>query len=86
MKTSTRIVKYESQVAKLNPENLKQNDQLFISMFHTISITNRSGALIFYMHHNDGECAGACTCDRMHQMEKTVYYAISKNSTKIHTF
>ena len=86
MKTSARIVKCISQVAKLNPEKLKQNDQLFISMFHTISVTNRSGALIFYMHHKDGECAGTCTCDRMHQMEKTVCYAIRKNSTKFHTF
>ena len=26
---------------------------------------------IFYTHQTSGECAGACVCDRTHQMEKT---------------
>ena len=32
--------------------------------------TNRN---IFYMHQISGTCAGVCTCDCTHQMEKTVF-------------
>ena len=28
---------------------------------------------IFYMHQKSGACAGLCTCNRMHQMDKTAY-------------
>ena len=26
---------------------------------------------IFYMHQTSGACAGVCTCDHTHQMDKT---------------
>ena len=33
---------------------------------------------IFYMHQTSGACAGMCTCDHMHQMEKTAYEPSTK--------
>ena len=43
----------------------------FMPLSQTISVINRNGNAIFYMHQNSGACASICKCDRTHQMKKT---------------
>ena len=37
----------------------------------------------FYKHQTSGACAGLCTCDRTHQMEKIESYLINRKQIVI---
>ena len=45
--------------------------RFFFSKNETKTVTSRSGVCCFYMHQIRGACAGMCTCNCSHQMEKT---------------
>ena len=43
----------------------------FIPMSQTIDVINKSGACFFCMHQISDACAGMCTCNHTHEMNKT---------------
>ena len=53
---------------------------LSFSSFQCPSVINRSDYAIFYVHQTSSTCAGMCTCNHTHQMEKTDVSSLPQKS------